>query len=163
MHLSLQVVLKKISHDQLGFFDRVGRPAHKQNRYTTSEVLRLLRHQFELVGHTPKLWKRTRFHLSHRPAEVDLHRGFSEAHITGNLCAEPTVRHLNHDVVRKHFWFRSLRMTSSFAIHWAAAPRLSRQQWISSHRLDGRSSSAERPLDPGRDAYARPGGRRLIG
>jgi len=44
-----------------------------------SGVLRLHRHKLELVGHSAELGKRTGVHLPHRPAAVDLHRGFGDA------------------------------------------------------------------------------------
>ena len=63
-----------------------------------SGVLRLLRRQLELVDHSAELGKRTGVHLPHRPAAVDLHRGFGDADIAGNLFAQATARDLNHDL-----------------------------------------------------------------
>src|SRR5271167_3719130 len=63
-----------------------------------SGVLRLLGHELELVDHSAELGKRTGVHLPHRPATVDLHRGFGDADIAGNLFAEATARDLNHDL-----------------------------------------------------------------
>src|SRR5271170_3322779 len=63
-----------------------------------SGVLRLLRHELELVGHSAELGKRTGVHLPHRPAAVDLHRGFGDADIASNLFTQATARDLNHDL-----------------------------------------------------------------
>jgi hypothetical protein len=52
-----------------------------------SRALRLLRHQPEPVGHSAKLGKRMGVHLPHCPAAVDLHRGFGNADIAGDLFA----------------------------------------------------------------------------
>jgi hypothetical protein len=60
----------------------------KKNVNAESEVMRLVRKQLELVGHSAELWKRTRLHLSHRPTAMNLHGSFSDAHIAGNLFAE---------------------------------------------------------------------------
>jgi hypothetical protein len=62
-----------------------------------SGVLRLLRHELELVDHSAEFGKRTDVHLPHRPATVDLHGGFGDAHIAGNLFAQATSRDVNHD------------------------------------------------------------------
>jgi hypothetical protein len=63
-----------------------------------SGVLRLLRHELELIGHSAELGKRTGVHLPRRPATVDLHRGFGDADIASNLFAQATARDLNHDL-----------------------------------------------------------------
>ena len=76
----------------------VDRPRRKQDWYVGSRVLRLLRHQFELVGHLTELGERSDVHLSHRPATVDFHRSFGDADIASNLFAKATARYLNHDL-----------------------------------------------------------------
>src|SRR5271169_4444649 len=63
-----------------------------------SGVLRLLRHQLELVGHSAEFGKRTGVHLPHRSATVDLHSCLGDADFAGNLFAETTLRDLNHDL-----------------------------------------------------------------
>ena len=63
-----------------------------------SGALRLLRHEFELIGHSSKFGKRTGLHLLHRPTAMHLHRGFGDTDIMGNLFAKPAARHLNHDL-----------------------------------------------------------------
>jgi hypothetical protein len=60
-------------------------------------VARLLRHQFEPVGHSAELGKRTGVHLPHRSAAVDLHCGFGNADIAGDLLAKATLRDVDHD------------------------------------------------------------------
>ena len=60
-------------------------------------ILRLLRYQAELGCHSAELWKRTGVHLPHRVAAVDLHRGFADTNIAGNLLAKTTPRDLHHD------------------------------------------------------------------
>ena len=55
-------------------------------------MLRLLGHELELVGHSAKLGKRTGVHFSHRPAAVNLHRGFGDADIVGDLFAQAAAR-----------------------------------------------------------------------
>ena len=60
--------------------------------------LQVVRHKLELLGHSAKLGKRTRVQFSHRPAAVDLHRRFSDAHIAGNLSAKATSRDLYDDL-----------------------------------------------------------------
>src|SRR6516165_5302158 len=63
-----------------------------------SDAQRLVRHEVELVGHSPEFWKRTGLHFLHRPAAMHLHRGFGDADIIGNLFAETTTRNLNDDL-----------------------------------------------------------------
>jgi hypothetical protein len=60
-----------------------------------SGVLRLLRHELELVDHSAEFGKRTGVHLPHRPAAVDLHRGFDNADTARNLLAQATPRDLS--------------------------------------------------------------------
>jgi hypothetical protein len=62
-----------------------------------SRALRLLRDQFEPVGHSAELGKRMGVHLPHCPAAVDLHGSFGDADIAGNLFAKATLRDVNHD------------------------------------------------------------------
>src|SRR5260370_4253306 len=77
---------------------RAYRGRRKKAGMPGSGVLRLLRHKLELVGHSAELGKRTGVHLPHRPAAVDLHRGFGDADIAGNLFAQATACDLNHDL-----------------------------------------------------------------
>jgi hypothetical protein len=70
----------------------------EEDWYVGSGVLLLLGHQFELVGHSAEFGKRTRLHLFHRPAAVDLHRTFGDADIARNLFVKATASDLNHDL-----------------------------------------------------------------
>jgi hypothetical protein len=63
-----------------------------------SEVLWFVGPPFEPVGHSAELGKRTHIHLSHRPAAVNFHRCFSNAHIAGDLLAEAALHDLKHDI-----------------------------------------------------------------
>jgi hypothetical protein len=75
--------------------------AHRANKDKSapgSGVLRFFGHKSQLVSHSAELRKRTGVHLAHRPAAVDLHCGFRDADIAGNLFAKATLRDLNHDL-----------------------------------------------------------------
>ena len=61
-------------------------------------VLRLVRHQLELVHQSAELGQRTSPHLLHRPATMHLHRGFGDADIKCNLFAETPTCNLDHDL-----------------------------------------------------------------
>jgi hypothetical protein len=69
----------------------------RNNRVRRIRLLWLLGYEFEFIGHSAKLWERTGVHLPHRPAAVDLHRGFGDTQIMGDLFAEPALRDLNHN------------------------------------------------------------------
>src|SRR5277367_3288288 len=76
---------------------RSRRSRRRKKGWRGSGVLRLLRQELELVGHSAELGKRTGVHFPHRPAAVHLDRGFGDADIAGNLFAQATARDLNHD------------------------------------------------------------------
>ena len=70
----------------------------QEGRDFNSEVLGFVGSQFELVGHSAELGKRMHVHLSHRPAAVNLHRRFGNAHVASNLLAEAASYDLKHDI-----------------------------------------------------------------
>jgi len=67
--------------------ERLDRGRRSKGWLPGSGVLRLLRRQLEPVGHSA-------VHLPHRSPVVDLHRGFGNADIAGNLFAQATARDL---------------------------------------------------------------------
>src|ERR1700678_2544694 len=55
------------------------------------------RREFEVIHHSAELGERCRFDFPHRVTAMDLHCGFSDAYISGNLLVQPTRRDLSQN------------------------------------------------------------------
>ena len=61
-----------------------------------SRQLGMSRKEMQLVDHPTKFGKRRRVELPHQVAPMNLHRGFGDAHLAGNLLVQATVSSTLH-------------------------------------------------------------------
>jgi hypothetical protein len=59
-----------------------------------------LRREFEVIHHSAELGERCRFYFPHRVTAMDLHCGFGDAYISGNLLVQAPRRDMSQNDAR---------------------------------------------------------------
>src|SRR5258708_2306944 len=86
--------------------ERAGTRRNVDSRSWRLRALSFLRQKIEFVRHSAELWERCGLDLAHHVAPMNLHRGFGDAHVAGNLLVQSALYDLdeNRAFTRRQFF-----------------------------------------------------------